>query len=105
MVSGFCEMKRQKSILSYTDCVNIDQSNAGDDVAVDEGVNVAVDEQQPSTSSVCAEQSIDISYPSTDGIIFCDFETVSFTLIFVARLFLSNCVNIRIVSTESKVRF
>ncbi len=38
----------------------------------------ASNEQIPSTSSTCTlEETGDISYPSNDGIIFCDFQNVS----------------------------
>lgn len=77
MVSGFAETRRQRSILGYTDSVEINQTNCKIDVIVNDELPV-IDEQQPSTSSACAfEPAKDVFYPSTDGIIFCDFENVS----------------------------
>lgn len=78
MVTGFAETRRQRSILGYTDSVDINESisrrKEGDEPS-------ALDEQQPSTSSTFTfEQAEDVSYPSTDGIIFCDFETVSLSV-------------------------
>lgn len=74
MVSGFGETRRQRSILGYTDSVDIGQpnSNEGEAMSVDD------DEQQPSTSAACTfESAKNVAYPSQDGIIFCDFENVS----------------------------
>lgn len=85
MISGFLDTRRQRSILGYTDCININQSNSTEgDVTGDDGLP-ALDEQQPSTSlasSIDHEKDISstdggISYPSTDGVIFCDFKNVS----------------------------
>lgn len=79
MISGFCETRRQRSILGYTDCVDITgskcQEEDSDGSVKDEFV--ASDEQQPSTSSACTiEQEMEGSYPSSDGIVFCDFRYV-----------------------------
>ncbi|KAG4069006.1 hypothetical protein HA402_008317 [Bradysia odoriphaga] len=70
MISGFGETRRQRSILGYTDSVDISGSDVkeGDDIVDEE------DEPQPSTSSASTiESAADFSYPSTDGIVFCDF--------------------------------
>lgn len=85
MVSGFGETRRQRSILGYTDAVDINRSESkeeeenemGNYVVNDEASSIS-DEQQPSTSSAGAiELAGDVSYPSADGIVFCDFPIVS----------------------------
>lgn len=76
MISGYTETRRQRSILGFTDSVNIDQSNSMESDVTGEERLSALDE--PSTSSACTlTQASDNLYPSTDGIIFCDFDNVS----------------------------
>lgn len=58
MVSGFCETRRHRSILGYTDCVDANRSIAGEDK----------ESEEPPQNSLCSP---------ADGIIFCDFFNVS----------------------------
>ncbi|XP_037033624.1 serine-rich adhesin for platelets isoform X4 [Bradysia coprophila] len=74
MISGFGETRRQRSILGYTDSVDISGSDSREEEDVANEEVSTSDEPQPSTSAASAiESAADFSYPSTDGIVFCDF--------------------------------
>lgn len=79
MLSGFAEARRQRSILGYTDAVDINQLNCiKQELVVDDVDTTVLDEPQPVTSSSDVNEHVqDISYPSIDGIVFCDFQNVS----------------------------
>lgn len=76
MISGYTETRRQRSILGYTDSIDLNQSNSTESDVIGDARLSASDE--PSTSSACTlARANDNLYPSTDGIIFCDFDNVS----------------------------
>lgn len=104
MLTGFAEARRQRSILGYTDAVDIDKLNSQEKDAVVDDDTPILDEPQPSTSLTGVYDNVkDISYPSTNGIVFCDFQNVSLlhnkgkkisTIIKYANITATSCSNI-----------
>lgn len=80
MISGFGETRKQRSILGYTDSIGLNRSDSEDGNGMMNHEASTSDDPQPSTSSASSRiesTKAEYSYPSADGIVFCDFPNVS----------------------------